>query len=344
MHSFLARTATRMQYQSTHQILQPAISPHQIAASQVSLLTEQADYTFLSDLLLISQEDLYAMTLHRFSHLFDHLDFFPTLRRSRTHDLPLQPKMVTYHTPIARPRLEKGLLRSFFLPNLTTQICPLCLQEGVAYDRLYWKCRYLLTCHIHGVLLQRHCSLCQKPIPSHRLHLTLCPFCHQPYHHSPSTPIPPEAAWLLQGDLLTFHALGAHSSSCLPPSHNDPRAELPPAEYIALMRALCISLHPLQQPHFQAFLPPSIYDLLIHHTQTLRPRPDQVPPLQVVVAHSLFSLWPTSFFLFLDALEVEFPRIWRVGEEKSAILISGGFNGQISTDLYQGIQAASCHT
>ena len=42
--------------------------------------------------------------------------------------------------------------------------------------------------------------------------------------------------------------------------------------------------------------------------------------------------------------EVEFPRIWRVGEEKSGILSSGGFDGQISTDLHQGIQAASRHT
>ncbi|BCL80709.1 hypothetical protein ccbrp13_31740 [Ktedonobacteria bacterium brp13] len=33
--------------------------------------------------------------------------------------------------------------------------------------------------------------------------------------------------------------------------------------------------------------------------------------------------------------KVELPRIWRVGEEKFDILISGGFNGQISTDLYQ---------
>ena len=43
-------------------------------------------------------------------------------------------------------------------------------------------------------------------------------------------------------------------------------------------------------------------------------------------------------------LGVEFPRIWRVREEKSAILEPGGFNGQISTDLHARIQTTSSRT
>jgi len=38
---------------------------------------------------------------------------------------------------------------------------------------------------------------------------------------------------------------------------------------------------------------------------------------------------------------MEFPRIWGVGEEKFGILRPGGFYGQISTDLHEGIQATS---
>ncbi len=34
-------------------------------------------------------------------------------------------------------------------------------------------------------------------------------------------------------------------------------------------------------------------------------------------------------------------RFWRVGEEKFGTLESGGFDEQISTNLHQGIQAAS---
>jgi hypothetical protein len=38
---------------------------------------------------------------------------------------------------------------------------------------------------------------------------------------------------------------------------------------------------------------------------------------------------------------VEFPRFWRVGEEKSDILEPGGFHGHISADLHARIQTTS---
>jgi hypothetical protein len=291
-----------MQYEKTAHIIQPELSHHYIASSQISLLTEQADYTFLSELLLLSQDALYQMTLHRFSPPFQHLDVFPVIKNPYKSTLYLQPATTSYQTPTQQPRLERGLLRSFFLPNLTTQICPLCLLEGIAYDRLYWKARYLLTCPTHAILLLRRCSTCHKPIPSSRLDPTICPFCHHPYHLDPSAlvPILPETTCLLHGDLLTLHALGVTDLAPLP---HDPRAAYSPAHYFALMRAICISLHPLQLPHFHTFLPPAMYHLLTAHTRLHPPSPDHVPPLQVGTAQWLFALWPTHFFAFLDGLE-----------------------------------------
>lgn len=190
LHSFLSRTATRMQYDKAAHIIQSERHPHHIASSHISLLTEQADYTFLSELLLLSQDTLYQMTLHHFSAPFEQVELFPVLKNPYKPTLYLQPRAPSYHAPIPQPRLAPGLRRSFFLPNQTTQICLLCLQENLAYDRLYWQSRYLLTCHKHAILLQRQCSTCHKRIPSQRMIPTSCPFCHHPYNNPSSTPVP----------------------------------------------------------------------------------------------------------------------------------------------------------
>jgi hypothetical protein len=78
------------------------------------------------------------MTLHRFSAPFQQVELFPVLKDSYKPTIYLQLGTPSYHAPIPQPHLAPGLRRSFFLPNQTTQICPLCLQEDVAYDRLYW--------------------------------------------------------------------------------------------------------------------------------------------------------------------------------------------------------------
>ena len=82
LHSFLTRSARRMHYDKAAQVLQPELSSHHIASSKVSLLTEQADYTSLSDLLLLSQDTLYQMTLHRFSAPFQHVETLSRPQRS----------------------------------------------------------------------------------------------------------------------------------------------------------------------------------------------------------------------------------------------------------------------
>lgn len=128
LHSFLTRTAHRMHYDKATQILQPELGSHHITSSHISLLTEQADYTLLSDLLLLPQDTLYQMTLHRFSAPFQQVELFPVLKDFfiSKNNLYLHPATPTYHAPIPQPRLAPGLRRNFFLPNQTTQICPLC--------------------------------------------------------------------------------------------------------------------------------------------------------------------------------------------------------------------------
>ena len=111
-----------------------------------------------------------------------------------------------------------------------------------------------------------------------------------------------EASCLLRGDLLTLQALGVIQNPISPSfPYDDPRGALPVPQYFALLRAICISLHPLQVSDYQTFLPPALYDELSH--RQMASQRDHVPPLQVAATHWIFEDWPTHFFAFLDALE-----------------------------------------
>jgi hypothetical protein len=356
LHSFLSRTAKRMHYEKVTWLFQPEMGqPYSyIPPSEISLLTEQSTYAFFSRLLLIDEEALYQMTLHRFASVFQQLDFFPVLKSPWKTEQYIQKGNTPYRSPINRPRLEKGALRSFFLPNLTTQICPLCLEESAAYDRLYWKVRYLLTCHKHAIPLQRQCSACQKPIPSTRLCATTCPFCKSAYRSSSShiQPLPKEASCLLRGDLLTLQALGVIQNPISPSfPYNDLRGALPVPQYFALLRAICISLHPLQVSDYRTFLPPALYDELSQR-QMIRER-DHVPPLQVAATHWIFEDWPTHFFAFLDALEhwsretrkkhafVWFPNRFLLGVKapEATALLAGAYRQYETSSLSSDVRA-----
>jgi hypothetical protein len=147
-----------------------------------------------------------------------------------------------------------------------------------------------------------------KPLTTVSLAPT-CPLAHHVayYPSSAPTPIPPEATYLLHGDLLTLQALGVTHDLPHPscnPIPDDPRMTLPPAHYFALMRALCIAIHPLHTSHFQAFLPPNLVHFLLHSTITHHTLPHFIPPQHVTIAHWIFTLWPHHFFPFLDALEL----------------------------------------
>ncbi len=70
--SFLARTARRMSYETIARLLQPETTSYQVRAGELPTLSRQADYDFLSHLLLLPEETLYQMTLHRFSPVINY--------------------------------------------------------------------------------------------------------------------------------------------------------------------------------------------------------------------------------------------------------------------------------
>lgn len=125
LSSFLARTARSMQYPSPHWLLQPEMLPSPITSHNLSLLTTQADYTFLATLLALSEEQIYSMTLHPLDVLSRHLFCFPPFHH--TMHTPSLPPLPPQSTPITRPTLTRQVAQFSCLPAQTTHICTLCL-------------------------------------------------------------------------------------------------------------------------------------------------------------------------------------------------------------------------
>jgi TniQ len=259
-----------------------------MTSRNLSLLAAQDDYTFLSDLLALSEEQIYCMTIHPLDVLSRHLLCFPPFQRGAQKP---SPPTRSNGTPINRPTLSRQVYQFSCLTSGTTQICTLCLQEPVPYDRLYWKTKYLITCPEHRLLLQRRCSRCHSPILSTRLNPLICHLCQKPYQNT-SLAIPEDASFLCQGDLLTLHALGVapHSSADRGAHAHDRRQLLPDAQYLALMRALSLSMRPLQTADFQAFLPSPVVTLLTQSQSRPFTPQERLPPLHMATIHWLFGL------------------------------------------------------
>jgi hypothetical protein len=297
LSSFLTRTARSMHYPRANWLLQPELLASPITPSHnLSLLTRQSDYTFLSALLALSEDQLYSMTLHPFEVLSRHLFCFPQFRKKNHPLTPLTPS----NTPINRPILPSQVYQFTCLPSQTTHICTRCLQESVTYDRLSWKVKYLLTCPIHRMLLQRSCLHCKQPILSTRMDPLSCHRCHHPYNETSIT-VPDDALFLLQGDLLTFQALDISlplTALTFSARTKDPRIPLPADQYLALLRALSLSMRYFDPSDFHALLPSSLYDLLTHQLNTTHTPQERIPPLHIATIYWIFSHWPDQFFTF----------------------------------------------
>src|SRR6266571_2958944 len=151
--SLISRVARKMGYERPEWILRPEALSHSIAPSTLPLLRRRADYQLLKRLLLLEEEQLFSLTLHRFTHRFE--------------ALPCPPPQTN---PDFLASIERTLPRhvQFFRSEPETQVCPLCLDNPDGYDRLYWRCSYVLLCARHRIYLVDHCPACRAPIPGLR--------------------------------------------------------------------------------------------------------------------------------------------------------------------------------
>lgn len=314
LSSFLSRSAHAMLYPRVNWLLQPEQIPSPITSHNLELLTQQDDYAFLCALLALSQDQVYAMTLHSFDVLSLHLRCFSTPHTTPPTTSPHASRRmsITPSTPINRPLVSIQTHQFTCLPAQTTQVCPLCLQQSVAYDRLSWKIKYLITCPTHHLLLLRCCPRCQRPIRSTRVNPLACQQCHHSFA-SDSLPLPDDALFLLHGDLLTLRALGLADSLSLTDTYSalqhDPRACLPFAQYLALLRALSLAMRPLSPSTFQTLLPSTLYSTLTRLQRNPLSPQERLPSLHIATIHWIFSQWPDHFFTFLSALQTQTQRL-----------------------------------
>jgi len=302
--SFLVRTTKHMGYTSPDWLLNPETSSHRVYPHTLATLESRADYDFFAQLLAISEEDLYHMTVHRFapSIVNSHPLIEASFQRIR------QEHQASFAHLIERKLLHGENVRTFLNATPFIPICPLCLPSSQAYHRLYWRMRHLFTCPLHATLLQTACSACSKKWRSFCLSPFTCPSCSQPIHQAEwanQAQMHPEFFWLHQGDSLTLHLLGYEHASGQQRNSSfltDPRATLPPDHYFLLLHIFCKKIASLDTLDLQMFLSPSFYEWLSILTQTTDVTPKKNRLVQVAITHWIFAGGETHFFAFLDTL------------------------------------------
>ena len=361
--SLLSRVARRMSYEHPLWLLQPESDLHSVRAADLPVLARRADYTFFERLLLLDQETLYALTLNRFAPALDrpsplpgfediHHEFLLRLQESAAGE--------TYSSPrIERPLLGEWDYRTFFLPISSIKVCPVCLEEPEAYDRLYWRARFLITCPRHAVFLRERCPSCHAAIPSLRPSPTRCPKCGKgDYRAAPRSLnlFLPQSSCLLAGDLLTLKALGVdgeHASGLLRTWQEEGLASLSPPQYFRLLHSFCKVIEIFSADYLLAFLTPLYHAMLARVQGSRQVIPARDTRVQIAITHWLFDSWPDHLFALFDALQLRslhlsfgpsfedyLPRLFigREGDEAYRFLDRGYMRYQ-SADDWQGYAA-----
>ncbi|HEX9135286.1 MAG TPA: TniQ family protein [Ktedonobacteraceae bacterium] len=280
--SFISRTARHMGYEQPEWVLHPENSAQSIAPQRLAYLSRLADYELLERLLLLDEEVLYSLTLHRFATSLGG-------RHSTPGQLPLE---------IGRLQL---LDPGFFWPRLETQICPYCLYEEEAYDRLYWRVRTLLICPRHLIYLQHRCPACFKPIPALRSHPFLCPYCRKGDYRSVCEAIHPRDVWLYDTQVLLLEHLAIDYTEWGTPSHSKSLLKaLSPRHYFLMLQ---------QFEHLfvrETFASVVLRDLFQDPTlRSLSQRPGERK--SAFLFHWLVAEWPKHFFWLLERIASLFP-------------------------------------
>ena len=148
--SVLRRVAMNMGYEHPGWMLITMDSPHQkVYAPNLPLLRHSADYLVLERQLGLDEASLYQLTLHRWREVLLPPDASQQAACSHTTSDN------TVHQYLAQAQAD-----DFCLPLEHTKVCPACLDEAEAYDRLFWRLRTVILCPRHAVFLVDRCPHC----------------------------------------------------------------------------------------------------------------------------------------------------------------------------------------
>lgn len=291
--SVLSRTSRRMGYERPQWLLHQENIPHTVNQTTIAVLHRRADYLFLEHQLLLEEEQLYALTLHRFTSQL----YIPSTHWTASDN----------HATIKRRCLWYEDQQYLFLSERFTQICPLCLSEGnedERYDRLYWRCRFLLVCPRHRVFLLNRCPTCQHPIPALRPKLLTCPACgNGDYSHTVYS-LHKEDAWLLDSQRLLLSQLGVAADERGAPHANEEQAflrSLTSPDFFSLLRGF-LRLFDMSRGRVPSLLLRSLplQSLLQQLAQQRQVHIEMVAP--IVLSLYLLIAWPAHILAFLSLL------------------------------------------
>jgi TniQ len=212
--------------------------------------------------------------------------------------------------PLLRRQNDYPLLQHllFFLTGRYTRVCPLCLEEENGYDRLYWRCRLVLYCPRHRVLLVYSCPTCKKPIPAVRPSLTLCPACKTGDYRAHLHPLLPEDRWLEPGQMSLLRHLGIDETgvgASLVASEETTLDRLPSYDYFEVL-SICSSFSKLTSStgeRISRFLMRELpLEMIVKRfLQNLgRSSHENFSP---ILTHYLSSAWPLRVLAFLKCLQ-----------------------------------------
>ncbi len=290
--SYISRLAMEMGYENPGWLLHPEGVVSSVQPFNLCLLRRQTDYHFFEQLLYLSEETLYGLTLHRFAQSM------------------LEPELSHQNVcgEVQRPLLlSRYVFQTFFHPYSATKVCSKCLEQKPAYSRLYWSVLPVVACLHHNIFLTDLCPVCSRPIPLLRPSIARCPRCKQGDYRE-ALAIPLSAGESFRGGMaLLLDHLGIES---IPLEDNAARKCPPPLigllpwQYFRLLDACRCILGPLlpDAPFIQS-------DAKVDARLRSHPRHHSaLTSLEwsVVIStfHWLFTDWPDNFFSFLDS----FPR------------------------------------
>jgi TniQ len=296
--SVLSHTARKMGYKDPTWVLRPESVSHTINPARLSLLYHSTDYLLLQRLLLLQEEQLYELTLHRFAPRFAQHPPLLAIRNQETRPA------------LARRGLPSDTSRLFFLCGRETRVCPCCLEEEEGYDRLYWRCTLILFCPRHRMFLVPRCPNCHAPIPALRLSPTQCPVCKHETYRGGFLPILPEDSWLEATQATLFRHLGIDETKKdrqVAKTGGTALECLPPWDYFWLLGQCFSFVSTLSQQFageevvqfFMRMLP--LESIITRLATSFHLAPSAL--LSPLLAHYLSGAWPLHFLVFQERLE-----------------------------------------
>ncbi len=270
-------------------LISPEPPRRKVYSRELPLLHRLADYQVIERALGLGEAELHHMTLHCFAARLQSPE-----RGARA------PSSYPAGESIDRPLLSRSTVRRLDISLRSTKICPGCLDEAPAYDRLFWRLRSVILCPYHALLLLDRCLYCSAPIPGLRRSPGRCPYCRREYLQAPRALIAP-TSWLYEDQTLLLHQLTAENANGWtgsPAFAGSPVLRIEPWHYFALLE------------RFENFLQPRLAGSIVMQTlkklawvddQSASESPViQKVALQIALFHYLLASWPENLLAALD--------------------------------------------